>query len=84
MQFKPGDPEYESWNDRGANLRFKGRPSLIVATGNVNVLQEALQEAVDAGDHVVIRGGGHCLENFVADPSVASDHRHFADEGHPL
>ena len=70
MKYKPGDPLYEDWNDRGVNLRFKGRPSLIIAVDNPDALQDALQESVDAGDHVAIRGGGHCLENFVADPSV--------------
>ena len=70
MQYKPGDPEFETWNDRGVNLRFKGRPALIITVDNADALQNALQQAVDAGDHVTIRGGGHCLENFVADPSV--------------
>jgi len=70
MQYKPGDPAYEEWNDRGANLRFKGRPSVIVSVDNADALADALQSAVDAGLHMAIRGGGHCLENFVADPSV--------------
>jgi hypothetical protein len=70
MEFKPGDPAYEQWNDRGANLRFKGRPSVIVTVDHTEALISALQSAVDSGLHVVVRGGGHCLENFVADPAV--------------
>jgi hypothetical protein len=70
MEFKPGDPAYEQWNDRGVNLRFKGRPSFIIAVDNADALAEALQAAVNAGHHLAVRGGGHCLENFVADPTV--------------
>jgi hypothetical protein len=70
MQYKAGDPEFETWNDRGVNLRFKGRPLQIIAVDNEDALQEALQQAVDGGEHLSIRGGGHCLENFVADPLV--------------
>ncbi|HEY8734125.1 MAG TPA: hypothetical protein VIL90_06125, partial [Puia sp.] len=70
QQYMPGDPSYDHWNDRGANLRFKGRPSVIIAVDNTDALAEALQTAVNAGHHLAVRGGGHCLENFVADPAV--------------
>jgi hypothetical protein len=70
MEYKPGDPAYEQWNDRGFNMRFKGSPSRIVTVDNTAALVEALQTAVSAGQHVVVRGGGHCLENFIADPAV--------------
>jgi hypothetical protein len=70
MEYKPGDPEYEQWNDRGVNLRFKGRPGLIVTVDDTVSLATALQSAVDNDKHVVVRGGGHCLENFVADSVV--------------
>jgi len=70
MEFKPGDPAYEQWNEKGANLRFKGRPSVIVTVDHTEALISALQSAVDSGLHVAVRGGGHCLENFVADPAV--------------
>ncbi len=69
-EFKPGDPAYEQWNDRGANLRFKGRPSAIIVVDNTDALADALQATINAGLHLAIRGGGHCLENFVADPAV--------------
>jgi FAD/FMN-containing dehydrogenases len=70
MEFQPGDPGYEQWNDRSVNLRLKGRPSVIIAVDHTEALAAALQSAVDAGQHLAIRGGGHCLENFVADPAV--------------
>jgi FAD binding domain/Berberine and berberine like len=70
MDYKPGDPAYEQWNDRGFNTRFKGNPSLIVSVNDTTALIDALQAAVNAGQHVAVRGGGHCLENFVADPAV--------------
>jgi hypothetical protein len=69
-EYPYGDPGYEKWNDRGVNLRFKGRPSVIIAVDNTESLTNALQSAVDAGHHLAVRGGGHCLENFVADPAV--------------
>jgi FAD/FMN-containing dehydrogenase len=33
-------------------------------------LTDALQYAVRKGDRIAIRGGGHCLENFVSNPDV--------------
>ena len=70
MVIKPGDPAYDSWNDRGVNLRFKGRPSCIISVSTIEELSQAFQQTVDQGLYVVVRGGGHCLENFVANPSV--------------
>jgi len=70
MDYKPRDIAYEQWNDGGVNLRFKGRPFAIIAVDNSDALTDTLQVAIDAGHHLAIRGGGHCLENFVADPAV--------------
>lgn len=70
MVIKPGDAQYDQWNDRGVNLRFKGRPSRIIPVSTIDELSQALQEAVDENLHVAVRGGGHCLENFVGNPSV--------------
>jgi aclacinomycin oxidase len=67
---KSGDPAYNEWNDRGVNLRFKGSPLGIIPVSSIDELAQALQESIDQGLHVVVRGGGHCLENFVAAPSV--------------
>lgn len=66
----PGDTTYDKWNNRGVNLRWKGHPSGIIPVATTDELKEALQFAVDNNKRVVVRGGGHCLENFVADPAV--------------
>ena len=66
----PGQPEYEAWNNRGVNLRYKGQPSGIIPVATIQQLTDALQYAVDNGSRLAIRGGGHCLENFVSNPDV--------------
>lgn len=66
----PADARYEEWNSRGVNLRWKGHPSGIIPVATTDELKEALQYAVNNNKRVVVRGGGHCLENFVADPAV--------------
>ncbi|HEY8960035.1 FAD-binding oxidoreductase [Chitinophaga sp.] len=66
----PGNTTYDKWNSRGVNLRWKGHPSGIIPVATTDELKEALQYAVDNNKRVVVRGGGHCLENFVADPAV--------------
>lgn len=66
----PADAQYEEWNSRGVNLRWKGHPSGIIPIATADELKEALQYAVDHNKRVVVRGGGHCLENFVVDPAV--------------
>ena len=67
---KPGQTEYEAWNNRGVNLRYKGQPSGIIPVVTIQQLTNALQYAVDKGSRLAIRGGGHCLENFVSNPDV--------------
>ena len=66
----PGKPEYDEWNNRGFNLRFNGRPSEIIPVSTTEELTDALQYAVHKGYRLAIRGGGHCLENFVSNPEV--------------
>ena len=66
----PDNPKYETWNDRGANQLFKGRPDCIIPVSTIAELKEALQNAVQQDQWLVVRGGGHCLENFVANPEV--------------
>ncbi|WP_225993104.1 FAD-binding oxidoreductase [Actinomadura rudentiformis] len=66
----PGDPRYRSLVLRGYNRRFEGRPEEIrVATSTEDVVR-AVQSAVRTGRRLAVRGGGHCFENFVDDPSV--------------
>src|SRR5580765_7861217 len=69
-EITPADPQYNKWNDRGFNQFFKGHPDCIVPVKSVEELAAALQKAVRQNQRVVIRGGGHCLENFVANPEV--------------
>ncbi|MEO8766599.1 MAG: FAD-binding protein [Ginsengibacter sp.] len=66
----PKDPQYEQWNDRGVNLLFQGRPDFIIPVNSIDELKEALQNAVQQNQYVAVRGGGHCLENFVGNPEV--------------
>src|SRR6185437_9372994 len=66
----PGKPGYEEWNNRGVNLRFSGKPSEIITVTTIEELTNALQYAVDKNYRIAIRGGGHCLENFVSNPDV--------------
>ena len=71
----PGDSRYLKWNDRGINELFKGHPDYIIPVTTLNDaaaigLKEALQYAVQQNHYVAVRGGGHCLEGFVANPDV--------------
>jgi len=67
---KPDEPAYEEWNNRGANLRFSGRPAEIIPVATADELETALQYAVDRNYRVAVRSGGHCLENFVSNPEI--------------
>jgi hypothetical protein len=64
------DSVYNEWNDRGVNELFKGHPDCIIPVNTIDELKEALQNTVQQDQYVVIRGGGHCLEGFVANPEV--------------
>lgn len=66
----PGDEQYDQWNNRAANLAFIGRPSSIIPVSSENELIAALQATVDKKQHLAIRGGGHCMEDFVGNPDV--------------
>ena len=64
------DSRYNEWNSRGVNELFKGNPDCIIPVASVDELKEALLYAIRRDLHVVVRGGGHCLEGFVANPDV--------------
>ena len=66
----PGDPDYNYWNNRNANLRLVGKPLRIIPVNSIDELTSALQETVNENYRLAIRGGGHCLENFVSDAAV--------------
>ena len=67
---RPKDSRYNEWNDRGVNDLFKGRPDFIIPVNTIDELKEALQNTVEQNHYVAVRGGGHCLEDFVANPEV--------------
>lgn len=66
---RPGDTRYESLL-RGNNFRFVGRPDEIRVVGSTEQVVRAVADAVRSGRRVAVRSGGHCFENFTADPAV--------------
>lgn len=66
---RPGDLRYDSLL-RGNNFRFAGRPDEIRVVGSTDQVVRAVSEAVRSGRRVAVRSGGHCFENFTADPAV--------------
>lgn len=69
VRIRPGDPRYDSLL-RGNNFRFAGRPEEIRVLGSTDQVVRAVTEAARAGRRVAVRSGGHCFENFTADPAV--------------
>lgn len=69
VRITPGDIRYDSML-RGDNFRFVGRPDEVrVVTTTADVVR-AVAEAVRAGKRVAVRSGGHCFEDFTADPDI--------------
>jgi len=66
---RPSDVRYEGLL-RGNNFRFAGRPDEIRVVGSAGQLVSAVADAVRSGWRVAVRSGGHCFENFTADPAV--------------
>ncbi len=66
---RPGDPRYDTLL-RGNNFRFVGRPDEIRVLGSTDQVQRAVSDAVRSGRRFAARSGGHCFENFAADPAV--------------
>jgi aclacinomycin oxidase len=70
VEVRSVDPRYADYQMRGYNRRFIGTPeSVFGVTGTAQVIA-VLTEAVRQGKRVVVRSGGHCLENFIDDPAV--------------
>ncbi|MFF9019535.1 FAD-dependent oxidoreductase [Streptomyces eurythermus] len=67
---KPTDRRYKDLLVRGYNRRFTGNPDYVRLVGSTAQVVQAVNEAVAAGKRVTVRGGGHCLEDFVDDPDV--------------
>jgi hypothetical protein len=68
-RIRPGDPRYDSLL-RGNNFRFVGRPDEIRVVTSTDDVVRVVGEAARAGRRVAARSGGHCFENFTADPAV--------------
>ncbi len=66
---RPDDPRYENLV-RGNNFRYVGRPDEIRVVGSTDQVVRAVSDAVRSGRRVAVRSGGHCFENFTADPAV--------------
>ncbi|WP_283136097.1 FAD-dependent oxidoreductase [Rhizohabitans arisaemae] len=66
---RPGDFRYDNLL-RGNNFRFAGRPEEIRVVGSTDQVVRAVSEAARSGRRVAVRSGGHCFENFTADPAV--------------
>jgi hypothetical protein len=69
VRIRPDDPRYDSLL-RGNNFRFAGRPDEIRVVRSTDQVVRAVADAVRSGRRVAARSGGHCFENFTADPAV--------------
>jgi FAD/FMN-containing dehydrogenase len=65
----PDDPRYADLVSRGSG-RFAGKPDYVRLVRSTEQVVDAVQDAVRERLRVAVRSGGHCLENFVADPAV--------------
>ena len=66
---RPGDRRYDSLL-RGDNHRFVGHPDEVRVVGSTAQVVQAVQDAVRDGRRIGVRSGGHCFENFTADPEI--------------
>ncbi|MFE4394454.1 MULTISPECIES: FAD-binding oxidoreductase [Streptomycetaceae] len=64
-----GDPRYASLL-RGDNFRFAGDPDEIRVAATTEDVVRAVTEALRSGRRIAPRSGGHCFEDFTADPGV--------------
>ncbi|MEV5410846.1 FAD-binding oxidoreductase [Thermopolyspora sp. NPDC052614] len=69
MRVLPGDVRYPDLV-QGWNARFVGRPDAVCLPTSTAEVVDTVQEAVRSGTRIAVRSGGHCFENFVADPAV--------------
>ena len=62
---RPGDSRYPTLV-RGFNLRWVGQPAYVTVCRDTKQVVQAVQQAVDDGRRITVRGGGHCYEDFVS------------------
>lgn len=65
----PDDPRYQDLVQRG-HKRHVASPDHVCVVGSTAQVEKALRDAVRAGKQVAVRGGGHCLSDFVDNPGV--------------
>ncbi|WP_406119577.1 FAD-binding oxidoreductase [Streptomyces sp. NBC_00989] len=64
------DARYLDLTSRGYNARFTAAPDSIRLVHTTAQVVSVVQEAVDTGKRIGVRGGGHCLDSLVDDPDV--------------
>lgn len=69
VSIKPGDVRYPSMLF-GDNFRFVGAPDEVRVVSTAAEVVTAVEDAVRTGAWIAPRSGGHCFENFTADPGV--------------
>jgi FAD/FMN-containing dehydrogenase len=65
----PSDERYEALS-QGFNQRWVARPECIKLVGSTQDVVEVVTEAVQKGQRMSVRSGGHCDENFVCNDEV--------------
>ncbi|MFI9203467.1 FAD-binding oxidoreductase [Streptomyces sp. NPDC053048] len=66
---RKGDVRYADLS-QGVNLRWVGTPDAIRVVSSADQVVQVVQEAVDKGQGIAVRSGGHCYEDFVTRPEV--------------
>ena len=69
VSVRPGDTRYDSLL-RGDNFRFVGRPDEVRVISSTDQVVAAVSDAMRSGRQIAVRSGGHCFENFTAEPSI--------------
>ncbi len=64
------DPRYGYLTTRGKNVRFTSTASDVHQVFTTGQVVAAVESAVAAGQRIAVRGGGHCLDDLVDNPSV--------------
>ncbi|MGB3439316.1 MAG: FAD-binding protein [Actinophytocola sp.] len=65
----PADQQYPDLIT-GNNTRWTSRPASVHLVNNTDQVIGVVREAVRTGVRLTVRGGGHCYEDFVHDPTV--------------
>lgn len=66
----PGDPRYDILVNDVFNTRFVGSPESVRLVDSTDDVEAAVRDAVGDRRRVAVRSGGHCYENFSADPAI--------------